>query len=79
MARFETEIEMVRRHISEGKRHIARQRELVAEMLLLRRPTELADITLANFEALQAQHETHLERLLREDPTTCTCRRRRGR
>ena len=63
----ETELEMARRHVSEGEGTITRQRALVADLhakgniaLALR-----AEEQLAAFVSLQRQHVSHLQRLMR--------------
>ena len=61
----ETELEQVQRHIAEGEVRILRQRALVAELKRDRRMglAEEAERLLAQFLAIQAQHETHAKRL----------------
>lgn len=66
MRENETEIEMVRRHVEEGAKHIARQRLLVARLRQEGLPTQEAANLLATFEAIQRQHEDHLARATTE-------------
>ena len=59
----ETELAMVQRHVRDGRRHVARQRAIVAKFRAAKLPLELAERTLANLEAVQQEHEAHLSRL----------------
>ena len=59
----ETELEMARRHVRQGIARVARQLQLVAELRIDGRPTEIAEQLLACFEDIQRQHEAHLARL----------------
>lgn len=59
----ETELEMVRRHISQGEGHLAGQRALIARIEASGLPTEEAEALLVTFEATQEQHGTHLARI----------------
>lgn len=59
----ETELEMVRRHVREGERHLAGQRALIARLRASDLPTEEAEALLDTFEDLQRQHEAHLARV----------------
>lgn len=59
----ETELEMTRRHVQQGARHLAQQRELVAKLRANGQSTEAALQLLATFEATQQQHKAHLARL----------------
>ena len=59
----ETELEMVRRHVREGYGHIARQREIIAELRASGRSIVLAEALLATFLTAQAAHEAHLARI----------------
>ncbi|TIT10886.1 MAG: hypothetical protein E5W74_15015 [Mesorhizobium sp.] len=56
----ETELEMVQRHIREGREHIARQYEIIEEFKTKGFPTEEAEQMLKTLLALQRQHEEHL-------------------
>lgn len=60
----ETELQMVQRHVSEGRAHVERQRRIVAEMRDRGEPVELALTLLAQFEDLLRQHEAHLTRIV---------------
>jgi hypothetical protein len=55
-----------RRHVSEGEKHIARQREIVAELARDGRDTTLARELLGHFEETQALHVAHRDRLAYE-------------
>lgn len=66
MPEGETNIEMVRRHVREGRAHVARQREIVADFRKRGLPTSTAEQLLYEFEDTLGEHERHLERLLRE-------------
>ncbi|MBS3649662.1 hypothetical protein KEU06_13700 [Pseudaminobacter sp. 19-2017] len=61
--RGETEIEMVRRHVREGERHVAIQKSILDDLAAAGRPTDLAKKLLAEFEETLAQHRAHLARL----------------
>lgn len=61
---FETELEMVQRHVRQGERHVLRQREIIVELALRNQPTELAETLLANFEDCLLAHQDHLSRLI---------------
>ena len=63
MVEAETELEMVERHVREGERHVANQREILAFLRRHNHPTELAETLLANLEAMQSLHRKHLARL----------------
>ncbi|AZO58954.1 hypothetical protein EJ078_06280 [Mesorhizobium sp. M1A.F.Ca.IN.022.06.1.1] len=58
------DIEMVRGHVSLGRRHIAQQRERVAVLERLELPADKALELLDLFERMQDLHEVHLSRLL---------------
>lgn len=59
----ETELDMVRRHVENGARHIAKQRALIAHLRRKDLPTNEAEALLAAFEDLQRQHQDHLARI----------------
>jgi len=59
----ETELDMVRRHVREGVKHIARQRALIARLKINDLPTDDAEALLVSFEETQRQHEAHLVRI----------------
>ncbi|TNC05403.1 hypothetical protein FF100_35735 [Methylobacterium terricola] len=63
MREGETELDMVRRHVENGARHIAKQRTLVARLRRKGLPTDEAEALLAIFEDLQHQHQDHLARI----------------
>ncbi|AZO63013.1 MAG: hypothetical protein E5X38_21235 [Mesorhizobium sp.] len=58
------DIEMVRGHVSLGRRHIAQQRERIAELDRLELPAAKAVSFLELLESMQELHELHLSRLL---------------
>lgn len=59
----ETYLEMVERHVREGQKHIARQAEIIEERRRLGFSTHSSEDLLKTFEATQALHCEHLERL----------------
>ena len=59
----ETELEMVQRHIREGYAHVARQREIIAELRASGHSVDLAEALLVTFLTAQASHEDHLARI----------------
>jgi hypothetical protein len=68
MAGNETELEMVRRHVRQGAAHIERQRDVLARLEGLGNVSLVAQAKqlLGEFQAIQREHESHLERLLKE-------------
>ena len=64
MGAEETDLEMVQRHIREGKRHLTKQKALVDDSLkasgLL---TEEAEALLDTLKDVQGEHEAHRRRL----------------
>jgi hypothetical protein len=54
------------RHVAEGKEHLDRQRQILAELQRDGHDTAEAKKLLATFEALQAQHVADCARLRRE-------------
>ena len=63
MIQGESELQMVERHIRDGERHVANQREIVAHLSSLGHPTELAQRVLRNLEELLAMHRRHLDHI----------------
>jgi hypothetical protein len=59
----ETELEMVQRHVRDGERHLALQREIIAWHSEHGNSTEQSERLLANFEDMQRLHLEHLARL----------------
>jgi hypothetical protein len=57
------EVAMVRRHITLGLEHIARQHELIAHLASFGADTTLSEQVLANFEDSLLLHRQHLRRL----------------
>jgi hypothetical protein len=64
MREGESELAMVQRHVRDGFAAVERQRALVAELEAAGAATEMARTLLDQFEAIQVEHEAHLERLL---------------
>ena len=63
MAKGETELQMVRRHVREGEAHVQRQREFITEMWERGGPTDIAVTLLEAFQDTLRQHKAHLARL----------------
>lgn len=63
MAKAETELAMVKRHVRVGERHVASQKEIIAHLREHGHPTELAERLLLNLEELLEMHRQHLARL----------------
>lgn len=61
----ETELEMARRHVVVGERHVARQREIVARLRDIGGATDIAEQLLTEFEATLEDHRAHCDRLER--------------
>ena len=59
----ETELQMVQRHVADGKRHIADQRALITKLQGAEADTTVAETLLGNFLDVQALHLEHLARL----------------
>ena len=59
-------LETVERHVREGRRHVARQKALVAELKQHGHDDDLARALLAKFEELQALHVADRDRLRAE-------------
>ncbi len=60
---FESELEMVRRHVAEGERHVRLQREIVARLREMGAPTEDAERLQLQFEELLLMHQNHLSKV----------------
>jgi hypothetical protein len=68
VAKGETELQMVQRHVREGEAHVQRQREIVTEMWERRgAPTDIAVTLLEAFQDTLRQHKAHLVRLEARD------------
>ena len=59
----ETELEMTRRHVAAGERHVALQREIIARLQRLGSDAALAEQLLEEFEATLRDHRAHRDRL----------------
>lgn len=64
--RLSPELEMSEAHVAEGRRHVARQKEIIAELRYGGHPTELAESLLAAFEETLVTHLAHRDRILAE-------------
>jgi ATP-dependent protease HslVU (ClpYQ) peptidase subunit len=67
VAKGETELQMVQRHVREGEAHVQRQREIVTKMWERGAPTEVAVTLLEAFQETLRQHKAHLSRLEARD------------
>jgi len=63
---IEEGILMTERHIAQGQRHIARQVEIIEELVRGGHDTAEARRLLSNFEQSQELHISHRDRLLNE-------------
>lgn len=64
MASAETEIEMVKRHLSEGEEIIDRQTILISELSEAGKDSKEAQAVLRTFLITQSLHREHLARLM---------------
>ena len=62
------QIEMIRKHIAQGGRHVASQRDVIRRLHQLGADTSLADDLLEAFEATLAEHWLHLGRIEQSAP-----------
>lgn len=67
MREGETELDMIKRHVQDGVRHIAKQRALIDRLRRRGLPTDQAEALLVNFELIQRQHQDHLSRIEARD------------
>ena len=63
MAKGETELQMVQRHVRQGEAHVQRQREIVTNLWERGAPTDIAVTLLEAFQDTLRQHKAHLARL----------------
>lgn len=63
MIHAETELEMTARHVRRGEELVLRQRHLVQELEARSENADMARKLLADFEAIQRMHISHLTRL----------------
>ena len=56
-------LEMAEKHVLDGERNIARQKELITEMVSLGLDVSSYQTTLANFEDTQRLHVEHVRKL----------------
>ena len=59
----ESELEMARRHIREGKARVKRQREIVVQLQEMGASSKIATALLDQFQDCLRQHQQHLSRL----------------
>ena len=64
MRASEIELQMVMRHVRDGAAIIARQTALITRLAALRLPTKDAEDLLVLLERAQAEHVSHLQRLV---------------
>ena len=57
------DLELARRHVSEGAARIRRQREIIGEMSDRAQPTEQAETLLDLLEQTQSEFENHLQQI----------------
>jgi hypothetical protein len=67
MAKDETELQMVQRHVREGEAHVQRQREIITKMSERDAPTDIAVTLLEAFQDTLRRHKAHLVRLEARD------------
>lgn len=67
MSESETELEMVQRHVREGERQVATQRDILAHLRNQRYPAELAEQLLTNLEDSLLLHRRHLAQLTTDE------------
>jgi len=62
---LETELEMARRHVAEGERHVRLQEQIIAHLQGLGADTTIAQQLKGQFEELLVMHRQHLAKLER--------------
>ena len=67
MAKGETELQMVQRHVREGEAHVQRQSEIVTKMRERGASTDIPVTLLAAFQETLRQHKAHLGRIEARD------------
>jgi hypothetical protein len=67
MVRVETELQVVQRHIREGKAILVRQHAVVERLRTTGFATDQAEVLLSNFHDFQALHEEHQARIIHKD------------
>jgi hypothetical protein len=67
VAKGETELQMVQRHVREGEAHVQRQSEIVTKMWERGAPTDMAVTLLEAFQEILCQHKAHLGRIEARD------------
>lgn len=63
MVPSETELQMVQRHVRQGRDMLIRQRAVVERLKAAGLPTNQAEALLSEFQLVQALHKDHLARL----------------
>jgi hypothetical protein len=63
MVAGETDLEMTRRHVAQGERHVADQRKVVDHLRKIGGDTDMASQLLEEFEATLEDHRDHRNRL----------------
>jgi hypothetical protein len=58
---MESELDQAKRHVTEGRRLIAAQEDLIKGLKALGKPTRNAELTLETFKRIQAIFEDHLK------------------
>ena len=58
-----SDLEMVERHVLEGRRHVHRQNEILARLEELGADSNMAAQLLIQFEVTLAEHEAHRDRI----------------
>ena len=61
--RSETELQMVQRHVRQGRDILVRQLAVIERLQAGGFATDQAEALLSDFENMQAQHEEHLRRI----------------
>jgi len=60
---YESELEMARRHVAQGERHVRLQRDVITHLRELGASTEIAEQLELQFIELLAMHRQHLAKL----------------
>jgi hypothetical protein len=63
---YPPDLAMTDAHIALGERHVARQKEIIAELRLAGHSTALAETLLISFEQSLVSHIEHHDRILAE-------------
>jgi hypothetical protein len=68
----ESVLDMAERHVAEGIRHVASQREVLLRLTRVGHDTRLAESLLTAFETTLEDHIAHRDRILAERAATAT-------